>query len=135
MNKKIAHIANEILAIKKEAIPHVLLKNKKPVDLYFEFLDTKERSEFFNDLSSDERPHITLPDYGQIGRFNVSNPSTKEISKDDLTESDERLIKRFIDKGESTNPILEYDKNKHEYKLKSKHDLEKIVHELVSTSK
>jgi hypothetical protein len=135
LNKKIICIANEILGINKEAIPHILLKNKKPVDLYFEFLDMKERSEFFEDLNSKEQPHITLPDYGQIGRFNISNPITKEISKDDLAESDERLIKRFVDKGESTSPVLEYDKNKHEYKLKSKHDLEKIIREVVYADK
>ena len=118
--------------INKKAMPHVLLKNKGDADLYFEFLELPERREFFEDLTSKDQPTITLPDFGHIGDFDIVNPDAKEINETDLLRGGEEFIERFVNKGDSPHPFLEYDKNKHKYKLKPKYDLEKIIKEIVS---
>lgn len=129
MNLKLHKIVDEIL---KEAMPHVLLKEKGGADLYFEFLEPKEKKEILKDLTSDDKPTIELPDFGQVGKYHIKNPA-KTISKDDLLRGGEDFIKMFVD-TKSPHPLLEYDETHHKYKLKPKYDLKKILDELEASS-
>jgi len=123
------------LILYKRAMPHVLVDDKG-ADLFLEFLESPDRHEFFDDLTSSDQPTIKLPDFGRVKNFDISNPSVKEITEKDLTESDEDLIKRFVqDKKEPKYPFLEYDDIKHRYKLKPKYDIEKMLKDVLKKNK
>jgi hypothetical protein len=111
--KNIKKIAQEILAM-----PHILLKNKNFVDLYFEFLEPKERQEFYDDLISPQHPSIKLPDYGKVKDIDISN-NIKKITQDDIPQTSENLIEKLVkDKRKTRSPILEYNESQHSYALK-----------------
>lgn len=128
MKFNFSKLIEEILLLNKKAMPHVLLKNKGNADLFFEFLDSKEKINFFDDLTSDSSPEIDLPNFGHINdKIEISNPSAKTIKKEDLLRGSEDFIKLFVyDKRKPTHPFLEYDKQHHKYKLKQKYDIDKI---------
>jgi hypothetical protein len=113
-------------------MPHIEVKDKGSADLYFEFMEPRERKEFFEDLTSDEKPIVSLPDFGKIDKnVNISNPVVKEIKDDDLTKNTENFIERFInDKRTPMRPFLEYNDKQHKYELKPKYDLEKLVKDI-----
>jgi hypothetical protein len=71
----------------KKAMPHVDVKDKGAADLYFEFLEPEDRKEFFNDLTSKDKPTIKLPDFGKIDKKGpeISN-KVKEINDDDISK-------------------------------------------------
>jgi hypothetical protein len=114
----------------RKAMPHIDVKDKGSADLYFEFLEPKERKEFFDDLISDENPTIELPNFGKIENGPDISNQVKEINDKDLDKSDEEFIKRFVEEHRKpARPFLEYDEEAHKYKLKKKYDLERIVRE------
>jgi hypothetical protein len=128
---------------KVKAMPHVWIKDKGDVDLYFEFLDKEDRQAIVDDLG--KGVNIKLPDFGQIGsdspyllgeKIDVHN-EVKEIKKEDLPEkmwgskSEDFLKSLTKGTGKSEKPILTYDKSEHKYKLKPKYDIEKMIKEFV----
>lgn len=113
--------------INKKSMPWVPIKNKGQIDLFFEFLEPEERREFFEDLTSYEKPKIELPNFGQIGDFEVKNDSAQYVNIDDFDKIGEDFIKLFIEKNPPLHPFMEYDKRKHKFILKPKYDLEKIL--------
>lgn len=118
---------------KKYAMPHLNLKNKGPVDLFFEFIDPKDRKNFFEDLISDKEFKIDLPNFGIIDKdlsLNVSN-EIKQIEKKDLDKDSINFLERLI--KDTKNPrraLIQYNTNKHKFELKQKHDFEKILKEV-----
>jgi len=115
--------------IKKKSMPHVGIPSKGLADLYFEFLEPKDRTEVFEDLRDGEV--IKLPNYGEVYDRIIENV-LKEITKDNLDKSDMAYIQRYTtEQAQKTKsfPILEYDEENHKYKLKDKFDIEKIIEE------
>lgn len=116
-------------SLNKKSMPHVRVKDKD-ADLYFNYLEPKERQEFFDDLISEEQPTIKLPDWEIPEVIDASNPEVKNINKKDIDKNTEEFIKRFIkDHSKSEKPLLEYDNKQHKYKLKPKYDIEQIIKE------
>jgi hypothetical protein len=115
----------------KKSMPHIDIKDKGAADLYFEFLEPKERKEFFNDLTDKDRPTIELPDFGRIHQKgpNITN-EVKKFNENDISKNTEKFIEYFSkDLRETSTPYLVYDDKKHKYKLKPKYDLEKMIRE------
>jgi len=113
--------------MKKKSMPHVGIPAKGVADLYFEFLEPKDRVEVFEDLKNGET--VSLPDYGEVYDRVIRNV-LKEIRKDNLDKSDMSYIQRYtteIAQKTKSFPILEYDEKTHQYKLKDKFDIEKII--------
>lgn len=100
---------------KKEAMPHIRLKDGTAADLYFEFLDSEDRKEVFDDLLKGNK--VKLPDFGKVKNESISN-IVKELTKEKVENLD--LIKNMM-KGKSY-PILDYDDRKHKYKVKANLD-------------
>jgi len=117
--------------INKKSMPQVLLKGKRHVDFYFEFLEPEERKEVFEDLTSYEKPKIELPNFGQVGDYRVDNIGIEHVTKDDLDKKGEDFVKLFLEKNPPLHPFMEYDKKKHKYVLKPKYDLERILEEVI----
>jgi len=110
-------------------MPHIKLKDKGAIDLFFEFLEPSERREFFEDLS--EGSTIKLPDFGTVGQSVIEN-KVKELEEKDLTKRDEDFIKSFLREQQVAHPYLEYEKSQHSYKLKPKYDLERMMKEITT---
>ncbi len=120
----------------KKAMPQINIKNKGDADLYFEFLEPKERKEFYEDLIGEDQPNIKLPDFGKIDHGPEISNEVKEMNESELSENAEDLIKRFVkDKHKPAKPFLEYDDQKHRFELKPKYDIEKMLQEVVKPAK
>lgn len=117
---------------KIKAMPWINVKNKGDADLYFEFLEPKERKEFFDDLTSTTEPTVTLPDFGKVIDYDITNPNVKQFSIKDIDKSSEEFIKRLVrDHAKVTHPFLDYDDKRHKFVLKPKYDIEKMIHDIV----
>lgn len=117
----------------KKSMPHINVEDKGAADLYFEFLEPKDRKEFFKDLTSPEQPTIKLPDFGKIDKDGpeISN-DVKEMNENDITPKTEESIKFFMtDKKIPPTPYLDYNNKKHNYELKPKYDIEKMIQDFV----
>ena len=117
----------------KKSMPHINVEDKGAADLYFEFLEPKDRKEFFKDLTSPSQPTIKLPDFGKIDKNGpeISN-DIKEMNEKDITKKTEDFIKFFTtDPKIPIHPYLDYNNKKHNYELKSKYDIEKMIQEFV----
>ena len=117
------------MKINKKSAPHVGIPEKGVADLYFEFLEPKERKEVYQDLIQGET--VGLPNYGEVYDKIISNV-LKEIKRENLDDSDINYIKRYttdVAQKSTSFPILEYDEDNHKYKLKDKFDIEKIIKE------
>ena len=111
----------------KKSFPHITLKNKGTVDLFFEFLDIPDRKKIVEDLKKGE--DIMLPNFGNIGSgINIKN-NVINIEEKDITDiHDEEFIKRFLnEKSKPKHAVMEYDNISHKYKLKKHHDVEKMI--------
>jgi hypothetical protein len=112
--------------MKKTSIPHIYLNDRgTAIDLYFEFLDINNRKKIVNDIK--EHKTINLPNFGNIEGILIDN-TIKHFNENDIQKNDENFIMSFLqERNAPKRPILEYDEKKHEYKLKSKFDIEKIL--------
>lgn len=116
----------------KQAMPHIKIKDKGFADLYFEFLEPKDRKVFFEDLKSKEKPIIKLPNFGKVDKYEILNNQVKEFSIKDLTKDSEKFIEHFIEtEKKPPHPFLEYNKQIHEFELKPKYDIENMLNEIV----
>jgi len=116
---------------KKKAMPWIKVKDKGDADLFFEFVEPSERKEFFEDLTGDDHPTISLPDVGKVVDVNITN-KVKKIKFDEIEPKTEEFIKRFIRDQKVKRPFLEYDDKKHKFVLKPKFDIEKMIQDVVS---
>jgi nucleoside-diphosphate-sugar epimerase len=116
----------------KKSMPHIKVKeegkDKGTADLFFEFLESPERKEFYEDLT--EGSNIKLPDFGKVDGIEIKNPEVKNLNEKQITNKDEEFIKRFLRDQKVNRPYLDYDKSQHSYKLKPKYDLEQIMKEV-----
>jgi hypothetical protein len=114
----------------KKSMPHIDVKDKGTADLFFEFLESPERKEFYEDLT--EGSDIKLPDFGKVDGIEIKNPQVKNLNEKEISNKDEEFIQRFLreQKQKIKRPYLEYDKSEHSYKLKPKYDLERIMKEV-----
>ncbi|MDD5650211.1 MAG: hypothetical protein PHF86_07345 [Candidatus Nanoarchaeia archaeon] len=116
-----------------KAMPHIKTKDESSADLYFEFLDPKDRKDFFEDLTGRDEPDISLADFGTIGDKDIVNKEIKRINIKDLTKNTEEFIKRFVrDTRKPKYDFLDYDENSHKYVLKPKYDIEKMIKDITN---
>lgn len=115
--------------MKKKSLPHIQLKNKGPVDLFFEFLDIPDRKKLIEDIQKGEE--INLPDFGHIGETIDIDNKVKNMKEDDIRKIDEEFIMKFLNpKSSPKHPILQYDNQQHKYKLKPKYDIEQMLKQI-----
>jgi hypothetical protein len=117
--------------MKKVSIPHINLKDKGTVDLFFEFLDIPNRKKIVEDLKKGE--DILLPNFGNLGAGVQIDNKVKDIEEKDLKNiNDEQFIERFLnEKNAPKHPVMLYDNQKHEYKLKPHHDVEQMIQDII----
>ena len=121
--------------MKKQALPHLRLKNKDAIDLYFEYLNVADRKKVLQDLKDGQ--NVKLPNFGVVLNKDISN-STKIFDEKDLfeQEKEEDFIGHFITHGTNPKyPVMTYDNKTHAYKLKPRYDIEKMLKEIVNTHK
>lgn len=96
----------------KKAMPHILLKDDKAVDLYFEHVSPEDKKKFFKDL---QRGHsIEAPNVGPLHGRNIRNP-TQYFSEDDLMGLvQEQFIRKFLN-APAKYPWLKYDPVRHRF--------------------
>ena len=87
----------------KKSFPHILLKNDKPIDLFFELMSKNEKNEFFDDLLKHEKIKL---DNGEI------------ITIDDFEKDDIDYIKKYLNQQTNKDKI-EYNQFKHKMERKS----------------
>jgi hypothetical protein len=121
--------------MKKEALPHLKLKNKDAIDLYFEYLNVSDRKKVLQDLKNGE--NIKLPNFGVVLNKDIANPTKFFEEKDlDQQQQEENYIEQFITHGTNPKyPAMMYDSKNHTYKLKSRYDIEKMLKDIVDSHK
>jgi hypothetical protein len=101
-------------SFEKEAMPHLLNHENRSVDLFFEFLDPKDRKVLWADL--EKGLAIQLPNLGVVKGQAIVN-SVREIRKEDLGPVELSYLKRMLDAA-PRKTILKYDTKTRSYKAK-----------------
>jgi len=115
--------------MKKQAVPHVETVDGKNGDLYLEYVEPSIRKDFFEDYLNNN--DIKMPNDIKVNDIIIHN-ELEEINNKDITErSQEAIIRHVLDKRKTLTPYFTYDKARHKFKLKPKHDLENLVGEFV----
>ena len=96
----------------KNASPHLKLRKKPAIDLYFEYLLPKEKREILEDLKRGE--NIKIPNFKNVNVRNITN----EFNEEDLVNIDEQesLIEKMI-RFVTNTPLLKYDESRHQYSV------------------
>jgi hypothetical protein len=122
-------------SISKEAMPKLDTKEQhgeRGIDLYFEFLNQKDRQHVVEDLINGKT--IELPSFGEVDKDRFIVNTLNKINKEDIKWGEgnftERMIRDMIKSKSKAKPFLEYDDVQHKYKLRPKYDLEKMLKEV-----
>ena len=99
-------------------MPWLKLKNKKSIDLYFEFLDKNSKKRLYKDLLDGHA--IKLPNFGG-GIQNVA----ETLKWDELADVEKEILKTFL-QVDNDSPKLFYDDEAHAYRKKER--AESVIH-------
>jgi len=83
------------------SMPHLITKNKKRFDLYFELLDMESRKNIVRDLK--KGLSIKVPNFGNV-------------TWKDLDEIEQGRVDYLLKAKATTTPLYRYDETSHEYK-------------------
>lgn len=90
-----------MLLIRRKAMPHLITKNNKRFDLYFELLDMNSRQNIIRDLK--KGLFVKIPNFGKV-------------TWKDFDSIEQELVERMLKLKPVTKPSYRYDENTQEYK-------------------